>query len=102
MRTRPRFRNVGAAVPLAQTTVDHRSDNHNGAGGEPHDQLRDAGAVGHPAPTLSEMQVVAAAWPIYDRLIRDEDPAGFRRLSSVWAEAREIAVRSLTAAKETT
>ena len=88
---------MGAAVPLAQTTVDHRSDNHNGAGGEPHDQLRDA-----PTPTLSEMQVVAAAWPIYDRLIRDEDPAGFRRLSSVWAEAREIAVRSLTAAKETT
>ena len=72
MRARKRFHNVGAAEPLAQTTVDHRSDNQNGAGGEPHDELRDAGAVGHPAPTISEIQVVAAAWPIYDRLIAGE------------------------------
>ena len=78
---RMRFHNVGAG-PLAETDA-------TGKGAE----LRDA-----PTPTLSEIQVVAAAWPIYDRLIRDEDPAGFRRLSSVWAEAREIAVRSLTAA----
>ena len=61
---------------------------------------RPAGAVGHPAPTISEMEVVAAAWPIYDRLMQDEDPAGFRRLSSVWAEARGIAERSLRAARE--
>ena len=91
MRARKRFYNVGADQPLAGQPVADRDRS----------KPRDAGAVGHPAPTLSEMQVVAAAWPIYDRLIRDEDPAGFRRLSSVWAEARQIAIKSLTAAKET-
>ena len=100
MRTRTRFRNVGAEKPLTQTTPDHHSDNQNGAGGEPEVELRDAGAVGHPAPThIPELQVVAAAWPIYDRLMQDEDPAALRRLSSVWAEARGIAERSLRAAR---
>ena len=56
MRTRTRFRNVGAG-PLAETDA-------TGKGAE----LRDV-----PAPTISEMQVVAAAWPIYDRLLADED-----------------------------
>ena len=79
------MRVYAGAGPLAETDA-------TGKGAE----LRDV-----PAPThLPEIQVVAAAWPIYDRLIQDEDPAALRRLSSVWAEARQIAERSLRAARE--
>ena len=83
MSTRTRFRNVGAQ-PLADTAT-------TGKRAEP----RDAAAPTH----IPEIQVVAAAWPIYDRLMQDEDPAALRRLSSVWAEARQIAERSLRAAR---
>lgn len=46
---------------------------------------------------ISEFEVVAAAWPIYDRLLSDGAPG---RLSSVWAEARQIAEQSLRRARE--
>ena len=81
---RMRFYNVGAG-PLAETDA-------TGKGAE----LRDADA-----PTISEMQVVAAAWPIYDRLLQREDEGKPGRLSDVWVEARQIALKALQAAQET-